>query len=358
MSSHPYHDLPGSAFWSTAVATGTPDSLQGIYEPKFRLDPKSAIATAGSCFAQHISHYLTAAGCNVLDVEPPPARLPIAKRAAFGFSLYSARYGNIYTVHRLLQLAQEALGSWTPHDICWERAGRFYDALRPGIEPHGLDTPDEVLRHRRQHLQKVRDLFCRMDVLVLTLGLTEAWRSKQHGTVYTVAPGVRSGVFDPARYEFVNYGFPEIEAAFTEFLETLKMIRNGRANPKIILTVSPVPLTATASGKHVLQATTYSKSVLRSICGHVTAQHADIDYVPSYEIVLNPANRSRFFHDDLRQVTPEGVDAVMRVFLDAHRIGHGPANESPAPSETEARRATAEAHAAVCEDAILQAFAR
>ena len=37
-------------------------------------------------------------------------------------------------------------------------------------------------------------------------------------------------------------------------------------NPKarLVLTVSPVPLAATASGSHVLPATIYSKSVLRA----------------------------------------------------------------------------------------------
>ena len=358
MSSHPYQGLPASAFWSTAVAGCEPGGLHGIYEPRFPLDRSTGIATAGSCFAQHIGRHLVGAGCNVIDVEPAPGRLPVGKRAAFGFSLYSARYGNIYSVHRLLQLAQEALGSWTPHDICWERDGRFYDALRPGVEPQGLDTPEEVYLHRRQHLQRVRDLFGRMDVLVLTLGLTEAWRSRQHGTVYTMAPGVRSGVFDPDRYEFVNYGFIEIEAAFAAFLETLKALRNGRAVPKIILTVSPVPLAATASGTHVLQASTYSKAVLRSICGHLRTTHADIDYFPSYEIVVNPANRSGFFDDGLRQVTPRGVDAVMQIFLEAHRLAPGRGDSGPDRTGAGVLVAAAADRATVCEDAILEAFAR
>ena len=38
--------------------------------------------------------------------------------------MYSCRYGNIYTVHQLLQLAQEASGDYDPVDISWEKDGR------------------------------------------------------------------------------------------------------------------------------------------------------------------------------------------------------------------------------------------
>ena len=71
----------------------------------------------------------------MLDVEPPPEKLPENLHQKHGFSMYSARYGNIYTVRQLLQLAQEAAGEWTPQHYIWEKSGKFYDALRPRVEP-------------------------------------------------------------------------------------------------------------------------------------------------------------------------------------------------------------------------------
>ena len=117
------------------------------------------IAAAGSCFDQHISKHLRAYGYHVLDVEPPPPGLPEEKHKTFGFSIYSARYGNIYTARQLLQLAKEALGEWTPQDYVWEKNSKFYDGLRPAVEPEGHNSREAVIEHRQYHLEKTRDLF-------------------------------------------------------------------------------------------------------------------------------------------------------------------------------------------------------
>src|SRR5689334_16646909 len=47
----------------------------------------------------------------------------------------------------------------------------------------------------------------------------------------------------------------------------LSVPRELNAKVKLILTVSPVPLVATATHEHVLLASTFSKSVLRTACG-------------------------------------------------------------------------------------------
>ena len=76
MGKNPYSDLPKSAFWKTGVAQENQYAIEGIYKKKFKIPPKANIATAGSCFAQHISRHLRKNGYNVLDVEPPPPALP------------------------------------------------------------------------------------------------------------------------------------------------------------------------------------------------------------------------------------------------------------------------------------------
>lgn len=76
-----------------------------------------------------------------------------------------------------------------------------------------------------------------------------------------------------------------------------------------------MPLAATATDNHVLVATTYSKSVLRSVAGELSEDHADIHYFPSYEIISSHPARGMFFEPDLRNVNPFGVDLVMRHFF-------------------------------------------
>lgn len=313
----PYRNLPEGAFWKSGVVGSDPHNLIDIYRPKWTLSRADLVGTAGSCFAQHIARYLGTSGYNVLDAEPPPSELPVDQFERHGYALYSARYGNIYTVQQLLQLVREAAGEFAPGEVAWSRDGRFYDALRPGVSPGGLDSEALVLEARRRHLACVADMFNRIDVLVFTLGLTEAWIHRASDTVFPVAPETIAGSFDPVRYSFRNFTFAETLEAFDQFMSFVHRMRRG-APLRILLTVSPVPLTATASNRHVLQATAYSKSILRAVAGQASVFHSTVDYFPSYEIITNPAAKSSFYQDNIRSVRPEGIEAVMRVFFAHH----------------------------------------
>jgi hypothetical protein len=258
-----------------------------------------------------------------MDAEPAPTGWSHEDARRHGFGIFSARYGNIYTSRQLLQLAQEALGRRMPQVRVWEKGGRFFDALRPSVDPAGHASETAVLALRAKHLAAVRRLLEGLDVLVFTLGLTETWEASADGTAYPVAPGTLAGEFDPARYRFVNLRYPDIHADMTAFRALLREINPAA---RMILTVSPVPLTATASGGHVLVASSYSKSVLRAVAGDLAADHEDVAYFPSYEIIASHPGRAMFFNPDLRSVNLAGVDYVMRHFFRAAG-GFGPAVE-------------------------------
>lgn len=352
MGKNPYSDLPKSAFWRTGVAQENPYAIEGIYKKKFKIRPNAKIATAGSCFAQHISRHLKKNGYNVLDVEPPPPGLPKNLHQNFGFSMYSARYGNIYTVRQLLQLAQEVSGEWTPQNYIWEKNGKFYDALRPAVEPEGLDSPEEVAELRKYHISRVKELFESLDLFIFTLGLTEMWVHKESGTVYPTAPGTLVGEFDEQLYEFQNAQFPAIIGDFNLFIKVLKKVRGGKPF-KCLLTVSPVPLTATASGSHVLPSTIYSKSTLRSVAGQLSTNKVYIDYFPSYELVTNPRMHSSSFADNLRSVKDETVEAVMSHFFAEHpavNLKKKKTISPPVASNTN--------EGIQCEEALMEAFGK
>ena len=353
MSQNPYTHLPKSAFWKSGVAQENPYLIENLYKKKFNIQANTKIATAGSCFAQHISRHLKINGYKILDVEPPPPGLPENLRKKFGYSTYSARYGNIYTVRQLLQLAQEVAGDWTPENYVWEKDGRFFDALRPSIEPEGLDTPKEVIEHRKYHLSRVRTLFETLNLFIFTLGLTEMWTDKQSGTVYPTAPGTLVGKFDSATYTFKNAQFSEIIDDFNRFQKVLKKIRNNKPF-KILLTVSPVPLTATASGNHVLVSTIQSKSILRAVAGQLSTNQRNIDYFPSFEIVTNPRLHSSSFSDNLRSVRDETVEIVMRHFFGEHHA----INEKAADQESTKQVSKSSVEDIQCEEALMEAFAK
>lgn len=107
----------------------------------------------------------------------------------------------------------------------------------------------------------------------------------------------------------------------------------------MLFTVSPVSLVATFSDRHVLSATTYSKSVLRVAAETIVREHQGVDYFPSYEIITGPQSRGRYFDQDLRSVLPEGVAQVMKVF-DRHYLGDM-VDSAPRPAPTASPKATA-----------------
>ncbi len=344
----PYKKLPPEKFWKTGVEQQHPLRITGIYKKKFPIAAEMRVAAAGSCFAQHVARNLRTRGYNVMDLEPPPPYLSPQKAAEFGYNLYSARYGNIYLTRQLLQLAQEAMGLFEPADAIWKKGERYYDALRPSVEPSGLDSEFEVRAHRRIHLEHVLTMLKTMNLLVFTFGLTEGWIHKATGTVYPTAPGTIAGTFDPGVHAFKNFDYDEILA---DFLAFKSLVAEINPTAKFLLTVSPVPLTATASEEHVLSATIYSKSVLRAVAGALAKAHADIDYFPSYELVASHFSRGMFYANNLREVDPGGVNAVMRVFFDEHKLS------KPAAKEQQPKTRARSAEDVTCEEALLEAFA-
>ena len=313
----PYSGLPDRAFWRQAVAERPVGDAGDVYEPRFRVTTSDRIATAGSCFAQHVGRTLRENGFSVIDVEPIPAEVEAATAQRFGFGLFSARYGNIYTVRQLAQLIDEAQGAFSPALPVWEKDGRFYDAQRPGVEPEGMETPEAVMEMRAFHLARVLDMLSQTDVFVFTFGLTESWVHRETGTVYPTAPGTIAGTYDPKVFAFKNYGFAEILNDFLYVRSKLKAINPAM---RFVVTVSPVPLTATASGQHVEVATAYSKAVLRAVAGELYRTLDDLDYFPSFEIITSQRVGGRYYEANLRSVSAVGVSRAMSVFMAAQGV--------------------------------------
>lgn len=320
----PYADQPEHAFWRAATNAPPPNAV-ALYKPKFEIEKSDRIATAGSCFAQHVTTRLKARGFSVLDKEPAPDWLTDAEANAYGYRMYSARYGNVYTARQLRQLVDGAFGRFRPERWIWPKGERWIDGLRPNVEPEGLERPDDVEAMRADHLAKVRELFEETDVFIFTLGLVEAWRDKASGTAFPIAPGVLGGVYDPDEYDLHVARYADV---YDDLNAVRSVLKAANANARVILTVSPVPLTATATVDHVVSATTHAKSTLRAVAGDFAADHADVAYFPSYETIASHWTKGVFYDHNLRTITPAGVDAAMGPFFAAH--DEAPHVEEPA----------------------------
>ena len=332
----PYRRQKRHHFWK-GVGSASVDAidLAHLYQKKFSigLDQGARIATAGSCFAQNIRRELIARDCNFYDAEPAPQMLPAARRHDFGYDLFSARFGNIYTVAQLRQLAERAYGHLPGADACWHTDGRYFDPFRPTIETGGFISAEEVENARISHLRAVRTLFEKADVLIFTLGLTEAWRDAETGIVFPMCPGTAAGEFDASRHEFVNYDVADIVRDFEAFMA---IVHGVNPSMKFFLTVSPVPLVATATPHHVINATSYSKAVLRAAAGKLYDLHDTVDYFPSYEVFTSPVFEGCYFEADKRSPSQAGIDRAMSVFFGQH----GERGAKPEPDEEELARET------------------
>ncbi|MBN2906917.1 MAG: GSCFA domain-containing protein [Rhodobacteraceae bacterium] len=327
MTDNPYESLPASAFWRTAVADLPAQDIRGLWQPKFDISEQSCIITAGSCFAQHIGRALRERGYGWYDAEPAPGSVELQK--AYQYGLFSFRTGNIYTTRMLNQWVRWAHAPDKCPDMFWQTEGGIFDPFRPTVEMDGFLSIEEARASRRSTLAAIMDAVRKADVLIFTLGLTECWREKETGIEYAMCPGTVAGTFDPEIHEFHNMNYSEV---VRELNRAIASLRKTNPNLHILLTVSPVPLTASATGQHVLNATSYSKSVLRAAAGAIAESSDFIDYFPSYEIITNPVFEGRFYAANKRSIRPEGVDHVMRCFFHDLAVGNGRPVEAPVPA--------------------------
>lgn len=349
---NPYTRQRPRSFWRAAIVDRNPFELSELWEPKFQLGKNEPIATLGSCFAQHIGQALTKHGYNWIDSEPYPVHFPEKQKTEYNYGIFSARVGNIYTASVLKQWVQWSLGIASVPDETWEHEGRFYDPFRPNIEPDGFASPEEVRRTRTFTLGNFRRMLETCSTFVFTMGLTEAWCNRENGVIYPMCPGTVAGTFDPGMHEFKNFNYIEILDALSE---TFDIIRTVNPSIKYLLTVSPVPLTATATDQHVLTATTYSKSVLRAVAGQLAHDFTDVDYFPSFEIISSFPFRAAFYKPNMRSVSKFGVDFVMQHFF----AGFQPAANACRTIEPNLRETDSlVVRDEVCEDMLLEAFGK
>jgi len=356
---HPYTDLPKNAFWKTAVAELDTHQIDLAWKPKSPISRDTKIITVGSCFAQHISRSLRENGFSWLDSEPAPVAMPQVEHARHGYGVFSFRTGNIYTAALLKQWVLWATGKAEQSAEYYLDDGRYYDPFRPSLSEEGFSSVEAMLAARRTTLAAMLEAIRQADLFIFTLGLTEAWLNRD-GTVYPMCPGTIRGRFSAEAHIFHNYNVLEVVRDLNETFEELR-----RINPDLhfLLTVSPVPLTATASGQHVLTATTYSKSVLRSAAGHLIQTRADTDYFPSYELITAPAFKGQFFEQNMRSVSPEGVAFVMGQFFGAIGAIGAEAKSATRKTGTGTQVAAAsngtgkpESETDICDDIILETW--
>jgi hypothetical protein len=179
MSDNPYSTLGDEKFWKTAVSSplaarplNADFHFEQLWQPKFSLDQSVRFATAGSCFAQHISRWLIENGYAWIDSEPANGYMREEDRQAGSYGVFSFRTGNIYTAALLKQWIYWAIEKSEMPDEVFEQNGVFYDPFRPSIPTQGYLSKQDLYDDRVRSLSAIRSSLTQIDVFLFTLGVT------------------------------------------------------------------------------------------------------------------------------------------------------------------------------------------
>jgi len=279
-------------------------------DPKFKLRSDDKFYAIGSCFARGLEHSLGKRNVIVESAAPEFASLqPITKeRTGLGFI---NKY-NTFSILNELRWALDPEAEFPVDSIAQLTATTWYDPhTNPTLE---LVDLEETLA-RRSLLQTVTRRIANCRAVIITLGLVEVWRDARANVFINNTPIQALLGAQPNRYEFHVTSFAENWSNLEAIHAVLS--RYGHPDVRIVVTVSPVPLTATFSTTDVVTANTYSKSLLRAIAHEWAAAHENVDYFPSYEIVQN-SDRASVWQPDLTHVKGPGLRHIMDLFLQSY----------------------------------------
>ena len=276
--------------------------------PKFNLPADGAYFMIGSCFARGLENVLAGNGFDVRSSSKEFERF--GEAVAYKTTPLGAT--NRYNTGAILNEFRWALEPAVPFPedaIVDIGDGVVFDPhMNPTLR---LSDRATTLERRRVYTGVAKEL-AETDVVIITLGLVETWLDTRVNLITNVTPDPRIGRADPERFLFKRLGYMDN----LENLEAAHAIlaRYGKPGQKIIVTVSPVPLLTTFTTEDVIVANAYSKNTLRAVATDFAERHANVDYFPSYEMVMN-ADLDAAWIPDRRHVKPEYANQIMRFFI-------------------------------------------
>jgi len=305
--------IAGEKAWSAALSDSRSgwdarrfrdDIVDVHHSPKFQLDKKSHFFCMGSCFARNIEEHLIYRNISVQSkrIVCPEDEWPYRPNGIT----------NKFTTASMLNEFEWISGHEWPEASLLETSNGWLDLqLTPGQRPVSYERAIE----RRRYLTS--DYFSRVkaaDVLIITLGFTETWHDLETGLYLNATPPART-TRNKARFEFEGTDFPKNLAALEGIFE-----RYSALNPsgKIIVTVSPVPLGRTFSGRDIAIANSYSKSVLLAAAQSFANNHPNVDYFPSYELVTLSRRDRVYSNHDCLHVTDRRVGEIVNLFIQGY----------------------------------------
>ena len=247
----------------------------------------SKVATIGSCFAKELADMMGELG--ILGSMHPG--------------------GLFYSTATIRQELDRIAGGWPERDAepPWEVGGGRVDPFRDYDTVHADEAALAIARAAAD--AAADEVFRGADVVVVTLGLIETWRSRATGSTFRQIP-------HPAVFRALAPEFHRLTVA--EMLDDLERIRSvvcDTLGATLVVTTSPVPLHTTFTGLDVRVANVESKSRIRAAVSEFADRHPDVVAFHSYEMVVTAERQSDYFREDGRHVHRHAVRYIVSEFL-------------------------------------------
>jgi hypothetical protein len=293
-----------------------PYACQRLHRPRFsagvrlrfRINRQDRLFAIGSCFARGIESAFQARGFQVESA----ARDFEAFTTREGKSVTALGFTNKYSTYAMLNELSWALDP----TACFPETSLVDIGDSQCIDPHINPTLKVTDRagtlERRRIMQQVNARIRDCRVVFVTLGLVEVWYDKEAGVHLNTTPTREMRDRFPHRYQALS-------SNYVQNLENMQRIHSllcehGHPGFQVVVTTSPVPLNMTFSDQDVVVANTYSKSTLRAVAQDFALRYDNVQYFPSYEMVIN-SQRDMAWEDDLRHIKGAMTQYIMDEFM-------------------------------------------
>ena len=164
----------------------------------------------------------------------------------------------------------------------------------------------------KSHLSCARKAIENCDTIFLTLGQTGYFRDKK-GNFYAIKP---SSLFSKMEsVKFIENDINDIELHIEKLESCIENLRNLSNDPKIFISLSPVPAFAYFGlhKKSILEYHWFSKSFLYQVINNVISNDNSLNYIPTFESTMS-ANVSSL-NNDLRHLKTGFRDKIFDSLL-------------------------------------------
>jgi GSCFA family len=271
-------------------------------KPRFKIGRGCKIFTLGSCFARNIEAVLEGFDLPTLKFGIPEAE----------FSFPSRPNGilNEFNPGTMAQRIEHAVhGREFPEETILQTTDGFLDLMLF----YGSPVSYERIIERRREVSEVYSHLPTADVIIITLGLVEAWFDRNTGLYINQVPPLNRLRGD-SQFELHRLSAAESFA----LLDRAFGIMSEGGVKRVILTLSPVPLQTTFTTEDCVTANSYSKATLRVCADMLCERYSFVDYFPSYEIVMSGGLNS-FAEDNVH--VRWGLVKQVTDYMMAHYIG-------------------------------------